>query len=155
MGSQWIEFVYMYYTNIAYHWGQYMDLWAYKYILTDDIYFLVYKSMYWPYIYIFIIFVYYLETLIGWKRVTWRSIKSGIARTLLIIVTPMQYTNLFLETSALYTIILAIWSIFFIILFIKRGGHIHRFNINVPIVFYLHCICLCLVFQFFFLEVQM
>jgi hypothetical protein len=37
------------------------------------------------------IFVYYLETLIGWKRVTWRSIKSGIAWTLLIIVTPMQY----------------------------------------------------------------
>jgi hypothetical protein len=30
----------------------------------------------------------------GLKRVTWRSTKSGIARTLLIIVTPIQYTNL-------------------------------------------------------------
>ena len=47
----------------------------------------------------FIIFVYYLETLIGWKRVTWHSIKSGIARTLLIIVTPMQY----------YTILVFCW----------------------------------------------
>jgi hypothetical protein len=56
------------------------------------------------YYFLFIIFVYYLEALISWKRVTWRSIKSGIARTLLIIVTPMQYTNLFLETSVLYTI---------------------------------------------------
>jgi hypothetical protein len=36
-------------------------------------------------------FVYYLD---GLKRVTWRSTKSGIARTLLIIVTPFQYTNL-------------------------------------------------------------
>jgi hypothetical protein len=32
----------------------------------------------------FIIFVYYLETLIGWKQVTWCSIKSSIARMLLI-----------------------------------------------------------------------
>jgi hypothetical protein len=56
------------------------------------------------YIIFIIIFVYHLETLIGWKRVTWRSIKSGIARTLLIIVTSMQYINLFLETSVLYTI---------------------------------------------------
>jgi len=52
----------------------------------------------------FIISAYYSETLIGWKRVTWCSIKSDIAWTLLIIVTPMQYTNLFLETSVLYTI---------------------------------------------------
>ena len=27
---------------------------------------------------VFIIFVYYLETLIGWKQVTWRSMKSNI-----------------------------------------------------------------------------
>jgi hypothetical protein len=37
--------------------------------------------------------IYHLETLIGWKWITWRSIKSSITRTLLIIATTMQYTK--------------------------------------------------------------